>query len=706
MRRSRVTVFPGRMRNLTRSFQIFLWSYVFVFVVACSLRITQVDVWWQLSEGLRILQAWAPPTGPAVAFGLPATPYFDEYAGYEAVLALLFKIGGFPGLWMFFSAVYLAIIFLPVATSGRKYPAFDFSSTAALLVAGTVMMERQEQRPELVAGLLLVLLMATLRKSRLEKVTARTPAVLFFLFLVWTNTHSTFVIGLGMLGLWLGCELLLKYREFPLGLLLRGAFFSGGAALIATVLNPYGPRRLLFPFLQAVDPGSTALSPEMWPITELGSTEGVLILLTAAFLAWGLLTTKGVPLWLILFSFFSVFISFKGFRFINFPAISLLFVYAARTEAVPADKSPPPLALSLLRDTALCLLCIFLIFYDALSLLSTWNELRGERRLATHTPRFAPEICAIRVNDSDARVPVLCAYNVGSYLSFEGNGRFRPLLDSGLSHFSSETKRYFFFLSQEPAALVLALRDLHVNNVIINKDTFPWIPTLHRLPEWEFVTCDATGMLFQRSPAVPSPLSASNRDQIEKSVHELRQNGDIVGAFDYSTLLDDPAKSLSILAQYNGPEWTDPFFNSLCAWVDSLPTSAVEEFLASEHPRRYPLVDAVLSARLGPDSLAKFIATNPPGPRPWFWKALQVENCLRNGDRNRARAIFNTISPAPISSAAYYELWQEARGQTSDSGLSAYGQWQTWNGDARLFLESMSARLNDRLTELDRRPSP
>jgi len=36
---------------------------------------------------------------------------------------------------MVFAAVYLAILFLPVATSARKYPAFDFFSTTALFFA-------------------------------------------------------------------------------------------------------------------------------------------------------------------------------------------------------------------------------------------------------------------------------------------------------------------------------------------------------------------------------------------------------------------------------------------------------------------------------------------------------------------------------------------------------------------------------------------
>ena len=124
------------MTKINRVLQISFWSYAFIFVVSCSLQITQVDLWYQLAEGFHILSTWTLPTAPPAAFGLPAAPYFDEYAGYEIVLALLYKLGGFPGLWLVFTAVYLAIIFLPFSTSGRTYPAFQFAPTVALFFAG------------------------------------------------------------------------------------------------------------------------------------------------------------------------------------------------------------------------------------------------------------------------------------------------------------------------------------------------------------------------------------------------------------------------------------------------------------------------------------------------------------------------------------------------------------------------------------------
>ena len=113
----------------------------------------------------------------------------------------------------------------------------------------------------------------------------------------------------------------------------------------------------------------------------------------------------------------------------------------------------------------------------------------------------------------------------------------------------------------------------------------------------------------------------------------------------------------------------------------------------------------ILAQRLGPDSYVTFMASNPPGPRPWFWTALEVRDRLQRGDRREALALFDTIFPVPSSSVAYYELWHEVRaGETTANApaLSAYGQWQTWDESSRRFVEAMSSRLNDRIAELQR----
>ena len=339
------------------------------------------------------------------------------------------------------------------------------------------------------------------------------------------------------------------------------------------------------------------------------------------------------------------------------------------------------------------------------NLLGSYADLRAELRFPTHGLRYASEMVAYPVEPEGRRIPVLCGHGMGSYLSFNENGNFRPLLDSGLSHFSDDTKRYFFFVWYEPKALDLALKQLHVDYILLDLDTLHWIPTIRLLPDWQFVTCSANGMIWKRSPIGPQPLSEADKALIARSIEVQLQKGFTESAFDYSTLIDPPGKSLALLAGHQGRPWTEGFFNSLCTWVNMLSPADAAAFLATDSCAQQPLVGAIVAERAGPEAYDRFAASQPEPPPIWFWKAIRVEALLRKGDAAEARRVFDSISPTPPSSTMYYRLWHELHAQDSPApDPGAYGRWQTWDASGPVFMEDMSVRLNNRIEELDRKP--
>jgi hypothetical protein len=442
----------------------------------------------------------------------------------------------------------------------------------------------------------------------------------------------------------------------------------------------------------------------MWPVSYF-STPYEVFLVALVLLAWAIITTRGLAPWLIAFSIFSVVMSFKNFRFIDLTAISLLFAYAARHEPAAERVRPLPALVTVLRDLALCLLCLFIMLLDVFNVLTSSSELRSERRMATHGLRYASDIAEYPAGTEEKRAPVLCGYSMGSYLSFAGNGHFRPLLDSGFIHFSDETKRYYFFVWCEPEALESALDHLSVNYALLDPDTFQWIPTLHRMKDWEFVACTANGMIWKRNASGTNALSEADRAEVADTVAALSRNGNVTGAFAYSTLLDDPKESLGILAGYGGPPWTEAMFNSVRAWVDSIPREDAQAFLADPRCGHAPLLEAILCAKLGPDTYDKFIASGPKEQGRWQWKILAVEELLQKGDRDEARKVFDSISPAPVSSSSYYRLWHLVHDGASGPALSRYGEWQAWDGNGVQFIEEVSARLNERIASMDESPA-
>jgi hypothetical protein len=410
-----------------------------------------------------------------------------------------------------------------------------------------------------------------------------------------------------------------------------------------------------------------------------------------------------------LFSAAAVCLAIRNPRFMGLVAISLVFVYAERREPKEVGAATEPLALGLLRIIGLGAAGLFITLGAAFNVVSTYGELRSESRLATHTLAYAPALCALPLDGGDTRVPLICGHGVESYISFRPNSRFRPLLDSGLGHFSSETKRYYFFAWSEPDAFRLALQHLRIDYVLVNKDTYQWLPILSTLPDWQFVTCDENGVLFQRSKAGHQPLTEAQRALVTDCIAKLRDRGVNMGAFAYSTLLDDPAASLDLLEGFSGPIWSAGVFNAVCDWVNQLPDATVQAYLMGNHPHSYALVDAILAYRLGPEAFDSSMRTMIPGAHPWYLTALAAENAVREGDAARARQLFDSISPVPASSSTYYRLRNEIA--LADHGgkartLGTYGQWQTWDASGPGFITAMSDRLNERLAEIAQRPDP
>ncbi len=691
------------MKNPAPPLQVFLWVYVFIYAVVCSLTITQVDTWWQLLEGQHILRTGSLPTQPAVAFGLPATPYFDEYAGYEVVTALIYDVSGFIGMWVAFAAMFLLILFLPSATSTRRYPSFDFPSTMALFVATLLVHTRLAQRPELAGVLMQVVLMVILRGSSLTNITPGMLVRLVLVFVAWSNTHDTFIFGFFTMGLWFLNEWWTHAKVLTVATALRRGVLLVVVATVASSLTPYGPRRLLFPFDQAADFGSTALSPEMWPITTFSLPMKCLFAVWVLLLGWGIFTTRKPSPWLIAFAVFSVAITVRNFRFIDFTAIPLLFVYAERNEHAADAPASPPWFVARLRDAGCGLLCVFFLFFDSFTLVSTYNERSNEINPATFGLRYGSDMAVYPVEAEDHRIPVFCGHGMGSYLSFDGHGNFRPMLDSGMSHFSSDTKRYFFFTWNEPEALEAALQQLHVEYVLIEPDTFAWIPTLHRLPDWQFVACSAYGMIWKRVPGGPHPLTAADQVQVTKAMLTFEKKEYFVAAFLYSTLLDRPEDSLRILEPRDAPPVGDPVFNSVSAWVDALPAATAQSFLDGNSFKKSPLLGAILAARIGPDAYDAYIANHKDETDDWYSKAVAIRVLLQKGDVAQARTLFDSITPVPASSTIYYWLWHAVRAQSDPHAEpNDYGQWQTWDEHGKTFMGEMSGRLNDRIDELNR----
>ena len=211
------------------------------------------DVWWHIKNGQVILATHHWLTTDPYSFSVAGQHWIDaEWIG-EVLLAAMYRLGGLRGLELLFlilgSAILIALYTLAAARSGNSKAAFV--ATAAVFVLTTLSFNL---RPQMLGYLFLVLTLIVLERFRQGK--RRAVWALPILMLIWVNAHGSWIIGLGVIGVYLASGLV----EFHLGDIearrwspsdrLRLAIVFVLCAC-ATLITPYGAAVAKFPFVFA-----------------------------------------------------------------------------------------------------------------------------------------------------------------------------------------------------------------------------------------------------------------------------------------------------------------------------------------------------------------------------------------------------------------------------------------------------------------------
>jgi hypothetical protein len=208
------------------------------------------DVWWHVKNGQEILATHRWPTQDMYSFSVAGQHWIDaEWIG-EVLMAGMYRFGGMRGLELLLfilgSAIVVGLYALATIRSGNSKAAFV--ATAGLFVLAAVSFNL---RPQMLGYLFLVLTLIVLERFRQGK--RRALWTLPILMLVWVNAHGSWIIGLGVIGLYLGGGLV----GFRMGDIVARRWNPSDRLRLASVLvlcacasliTPYGTALAKFPF--------------------------------------------------------------------------------------------------------------------------------------------------------------------------------------------------------------------------------------------------------------------------------------------------------------------------------------------------------------------------------------------------------------------------------------------------------------------------
>lgn len=261
------------------------------------------DLGRHLIMGKIIAQNWSVTKTNLFSYTYPDYPFINHHWLSEVMFYQIFNIVGFTGLLTFTTLVAL-LAFLFVYLQAKREASFTILTISSLIYLA-ILIGRNALRPEIFSFFFLSIFVVVLYRYR-ENYT-RWIFLLPFLEILWVNIHIYFIVGIGVLGLflidWFVINLKKPYSKYTS--ILVFVFFL---CLFATLVNPNGISGALYPlrvfqnYGYAVEENQTIFF--LWNYSQKQAVAMFMLVFTSLFILLILTMKKVRPIdWMLSISF-------------------------------------------------------------------------------------------------------------------------------------------------------------------------------------------------------------------------------------------------------------------------------------------------------------------------------------------------------------------------------------------------------------------
>ncbi len=447
------------------------------------------DLWWHIKVGQDILATHHFPTVDTYSFTAHGTPWMAyEWLG-DTLFATVHRVGGLRGLMALDLVLGGAILLALYALAALR----SRNSKVGFVVCGVLLplaFALFNLRPQMLAYVFLVLTLIILERFR----QGRSGALWLLppLFLLWVNTHGTFVVGLFAVGVYIVSGLFemrsngVESRRWTAAqrLQLEMAFL---ASLVALTVTPYGPKLAGFPVDMAFSHPAIAASIEEWQPMSFSMPLGKLFLgLVLGFLLAQVVLRPTWQLADLVLLMAGIVASFLHIRFL------LLFVpFGAPFLSILLSRWMP--AYEPGKDKyALNALLMIVVVLAIVRFFPSQKEL--EARVGQHWPVEAVQY----LERHPPPRPMFNTYGYGGYLIYWLDGQNKVFIDgrAELYEHAGVLGDYGKIAGLASNALLL-LRAYNVQSCLIGRNE-PLATLLTASSQWQKVYADDMSVLFVR----------------------------------------------------------------------------------------------------------------------------------------------------------------------------------------------------------------
>ena len=476
------------------SFPVLLAAILFAGAcVAAQTRFVDPDTWWHIHVGNLILSSGVWPTHDLFSFSVPGAGWMAyEWLG-EVVFALAWRAGGYVGLAavdFLFAGTIAILLYLYATLRSGKCKAACVAVSFFLPVLGAFF----TLRPQLIGYVFLLATMILMERFR-QGLTKRLW-VLPAIFLVWVNTHGTFVLGAVVVGVYLLSGLF----KFQAGGIVavqwtpeqrRHLLIVMLLCMLVAPITPYGSRLAAYPLQMAfMQPVNVATILEWQPMSFRETLGKVFLVLMLAYFLMQVMLRVSYRLETLVLLIMAIFLTCLHVRFLLF-FLFLFIPLIAEVLARWADAYKPEKDHRLLNAVVIALLAF------------------GGMRYFSHPGDLAeaftesyPVQAVAHLKQISLDTPMFNFYGWGGYLIWSEMPRNSVFVDgrADLYEYGGVLADYVSISNLEPQTPFL-LRKYGIGACLMPVQS-PLVTYLSASPDWRREYSDKTAVLFVRQTQI------------------------------------------------------------------------------------------------------------------------------------------------------------------------------------------------------------
>lgn len=484
--------------------------YFFLFIE--PIELTTLDLGRHLANGRIFFEDFSIPSENLYSFTHPNFPFVNHHWGSGVIFYGIERMFGFAGLSVFSGILAVATFFLFFHIAWRHGGMFYAAPLAMLVIP--LLAHRNDIRPELFSYFFCGAFFWILWNWREGYLNKKWLFLLPIFEIIWANLHSYFIIGLGILGVFLIESMILAFGEWRKGIQprhLRDAqflFWITCATIFTTLVNPFFARGALVPFRIFGNYGYRVLENQsVWFIRRVLGFHPPSLFFLIAFgvlaVSWGAVFVswrkkgKQPALVLIILSLTFSFLGWLAIRNFALFGYFMLSLSAINFRSVGGQRKTK----ENMEYFGKALALVLLVFAGLLLANPIYWKTHGAVGLGL-APGVLDALSFFQENNLTG--PIFNNYDIGGYLVYGLYPRERVFVDNRPEAYPAEFFENVYVPMQEQDPVWREQDALYNFNVIFfyRQDATPWAQLflIRRVsdPEWAPVYVDNSVIIFVR----------------------------------------------------------------------------------------------------------------------------------------------------------------------------------------------------------------